>query len=95
MARIINAEAIQSAYRAKKRAAEEGGDDGDGDGKKRKKRRKEEESAAARNSLKIKPGESLKHFKRWDRAYYFYLSILVLRLIGVFANLYLFEIIDG
>lgn len=64
MARIINAEAIQSAYRAKKRAAEEGGDDGDGDGKKRRKRKKEEESAAARNSLKIKPGESLKHFKR-------------------------------
>ena len=62
MSRIINAEAIQNAYRAKKRAAEEGADT-DVAGKKAK-RRKKDDSSAGKNSLKIKPGESLKHFKR-------------------------------
>ncbi|KAL5507411.1 hypothetical protein ACEPAH_6867 [Sanghuangporus vaninii] len=58
MARVLNAEVVQGAWKEKKRSL---GGEGDrmGDGKKRK-----IASASSKTEIKIKPGESLRHFKQ-------------------------------
>ncbi|EJD02864.1 uncharacterized protein FOMMEDRAFT_107879 [Fomitiporia mediterranea MF3/22] len=62
MARVLNAEIVQNAWREKKRAldSETGGVES---GSKRKKR-KTEGGGTEKAEIKIKPGESLRHFKR-------------------------------
>ncbi|KAH8116269.1 hypothetical protein DFH11DRAFT_1687910 [Phellopilus nigrolimitatus] len=62
MARVLNAESIQNAWREKKRALALNESEG-GEGGKRK-RRKTDDGAVSKTELKIKPGESLKHFRR-------------------------------
>ncbi|KAL5485304.1 hypothetical protein ACEPAI_7946 [Sanghuangporus weigelae] len=58
MARVLNAEMVQGAWKEKKRSMEGEGDRAGG-GKKRK-----IASASSKTEIKIKPGESLRHFKQ-------------------------------
>ncbi|KLO19705.1 hypothetical protein SCHPADRAFT_992650 [Schizopora paradoxa] len=65
---VLNAEAVRSAYREKRKREADGGDD---DGKRKRKRKAtngqgetDGDVQKAKASLTIKPGESLKHFNR-------------------------------
>lgn len=66
MARILNAEEVQKAWREKKRSLTEDDGNTDGNGGKRKKRKTDNagEAVPSKSALKIKPGESLRHFNR-------------------------------
>lgn len=63
MTRVLNAELVQNAWREKKRALERD-DNGVAEGSGKRKKRKTESGPAAKPEIKIKPGESLRHFKR-------------------------------
>lgn len=69
MARILNAEAVQNAFRTRRKAGlVEGGKANSGDNKRvagNKRKRGVEEEDKSKQELKIKPGESLAHFRRY------------------------------
>ena len=66
MARILNAEATQKAWKEKqKRACEDGMMGGGARKRRRMQGDSSEEALSYKNKMKIKPGETLKHFKRY------------------------------
>ena len=69
VARILNAESIQRAWREKKRGLGDGGEDRNEGGKKRRKLDNSNDARKKDKGLKIKPGESLGHFNRYELSF--------------------------
>ncbi|TDL25433.1 hypothetical protein BD410DRAFT_639513 [Rickenella mellea] len=70
-ARVLNAEALQAAFREKKRKAQPGNEAGEDGGARRKRKRRvdakhqdQSQRSSANTVLKILPGESLGHFNK-------------------------------
>lgn len=68
MARVLNAELVQNAYKLNRKSTgldSDGAPGGAGKGKKRKVDEGREKERKTTLQLKIKPGESLAHFRRY------------------------------